>query len=69
MKKTLIIFLSIMLSGFVFLSFKGNDKAKKELQRIEYKNRTWIDDFSRKRSIWDEIALNFCSSKGKDLPY
>jgi len=46
-----------------------NDKAKKELERIEYKNRTWINDLSRKQSIWDEIALNFCSSKGNDLKY
>ena len=45
------------------------DKAKKELERIEYKNRTWVNDFIRKQSIWDEISENFCGSKGKDYEY
>lgn len=36
-------------------------KAKIKLEEIEYKNRTWISDFMRKQSIFDEILMNLCS--------
>ena len=36
-------------------------KAKIKFEEIEYENRTWISDFMRKQSIWDEILMNLCS--------
>jgi len=34
------------------------EKAKKELERLEYKNRTWNSEWMRQQSISDEIAMN-----------
>ena len=33
------------------------EKAKIELEKLEYKNRTWNSEWMRQQSIWDEIAL------------
>jgi hypothetical protein len=37
--------------------------AQKELERIEYKNRTWKSKFAREHEIWEEIAMNICGGK------
>lgn len=34
------------------------EKAKEELKKLEYKNRTWHSEWMRQQSIWDEIAMN-----------
>ena len=42
------------------------EKAKKELQEIEYQNRTWESKFIKERSIWDDIAIQICSHTGEE---
>jgi hypothetical protein len=41
------------------------EEAKKELEKIEYQNRTWKSKFIREQSIWDDIAeeINDCTGK------
>jgi hypothetical protein len=34
------------------------EEAKKKLEKLEYKNRTWHSEWMRQQSIWDEIAMN-----------
>lgn len=41
--------------------------AQIELDKIEYKKRTWKNDFIRKHEIWEEIAMNIC--EGKNLRF
>jgi hypothetical protein len=41
------------------------EQAKKELEKIEYQNRTWNNKFIREQSIWDEIAMQINSYTGK----
>ena len=45
------------------------ERAQAELERIEYKNRTWKSKFIREQSIWDEIAMQINSYKGKEHDY
>ena len=45
------------------------EKAKKELQEIEYENRTWESKFMREQSIWDEIAMQINSYTGEKQKY
>ncbi len=41
------------------------EEAKKALAEIEYKNRTWKSDFARVQEIWENIAIEINSCKGK----
>ena len=41
------------------------EEAKKALAEIEYKKRTWKSDFMRKMDIWESIAIEINSCKGK----
>ncbi len=41
------------------------EEAKKALAEIEYKKRTWKSDLMRKMDIWQSIAEEMNSSKGK----
>jgi hypothetical protein len=45
------------------------EKAKKELQEIEYQNRTWESKFMKQQSIWDEIAMQINSYTGEEQKY
>ena len=47
----------------------SEEEAKKELEKIEYKNRTWQSEFSKQMSIWEEIAERINSCKGKEKKY
>ncbi len=42
---------------------------KRELEKIEFKNRTWRNKFSRELYIWEEIAEKVNSYKGKERKY
>ena len=41
--------------------------AQKELERIEYSNRTWKSECYRNYEVWEEIARNIC--EGKNLRF
>lgn len=41
------------------------EEAKKALAEIEYKKRTWKSDLMRERDIWQSIAEEINSCKGK----
>lgn len=41
------------------------EEAKKALAEIEYKKRTWKSDLMRKMDIWESIAMEINSCKGK----
>jgi hypothetical protein len=41
------------------------EQAKKELEKIEYQNRTWNSKFIREQAIWDEIAMQINSYTGE----
>jgi len=41
------------------------EEAKKALAEIEYKKRTWKSDLMRKMDIWQSIAEEINSCKGK----
>lgn len=41
------------------------EQAKNALAEIEYKNRTWKSDFARVQEIWENIAIEINSCKGK----
>ena len=43
--------------------------ATKELEKIEYKNRTWRSDIMRNNSIWEAIAVEINSHKGKEQKF
>ena len=45
------------------------EEEKKELERIEYKKRTWKSEFARKMEIWEEIAMNINSYSGNKKDY
>jgi hypothetical protein len=45
------------------------NNIKKELEKIEYKKRTWNFKFAREREIWLEIANNINGCKGKEQKY
>jgi hypothetical protein len=45
------------------------EEEKKELEKIEHKNRNWTSSFMREQSIWDEISMNINSYTGKDQEY
>ena len=40
-----------------------------ELEKIENKNRTWKNKFSRELYIWEAIAENINGYKGKERKY
>ena len=44
-------------------------KEWEELERIEYKKRTWNSKFIREQEIWSEISMQINSSKGKEQKY
>jgi hypothetical protein len=41
------------------------EDAKKALAEIEFNNRTWKSDFARVQEIWENIAEEINSCKGK----
>lgn len=43
--------------------------AKKALQEIEHKMRTWKDPYNRKMEIFLEIAMQINSFKGKEQKF
>lgn len=45
------------------------EQERKELERIEYQNRTWNSKFMKEQAIWDEIAAQICSYSGKKQGY
>ncbi len=45
------------------------EEEKKELERIEYKKRTWKSKFAREMEIWEEIAMQINSYTGKKRKY
>ena len=45
------------------------EEAKKELEKIEYRNRTWNSKFMREQAIWDEIAMQINSYTGEKQKY
>jgi hypothetical protein len=44
-------------------------EEKKELERIEHKNRTWRSKFAREMEIWEEIAMQINGYTGKKQKY
>lgn len=45
------------------------EEERKELEKIEYKKRTWKNKFSRELYIWEEIAENINGYTGKKRKY
>lgn len=45
------------------------EEEKKELERIEYKKRTWKSKIYREMEIWEEIAMQINSNTGKKRKY
>ena len=45
------------------------NNIKKELEKIEYKKRTWNFKFAREHEIWEEIAMYINGCKGKEQKY
>ena len=45
------------------------EDAKKTLEKLEYKNRTWKSEFYKERSIFDEILMYCCSSDKETVIY
>ena len=45
------------------------ESEKKELERIEHKNRTWRNQFMKEQSIFDEISMQINSCTGKEQKY
>jgi hypothetical protein len=45
------------------------EQAKKELEKIEYKKRTWKSDLMREMDIWECIACEINSYTGKKQKY
>jgi hypothetical protein len=43
--------------------------ALKELEKIEYKKRTWDSKFFKDMEIWEEIAMNINGNKGKEQKF
>jgi len=39
---------------------------KETLKRIEHENRTWKNKFMRDQAIWEDIAMQINSTKGKE---
>ena len=45
------------------------EEEEKELERIEYKKRTWNNKFIREQAILDEIIMQINSYTGKKQDY
>tara|TARA_R110000772_G_scaffold236340_1_gene347981 strand:+ start:409 stop:588 length:180 start_codon:yes stop_codon:yes gene_type:complete len=45
------------------------EEERKELERIEYQKRTWRSEFARKIEIFEAIAEQINSYKGKQKKY
>jgi hypothetical protein len=45
------------------------EQERKELEKIEYSKRTWNSKFMREMDIWEEIAMQINSTKGKEQKF
>jgi hypothetical protein len=43
--------------------------AQKELEKLEYQNRTWNSKFFKELQIWEEIAININSHTGQNQKF
>jgi hypothetical protein len=42
------------------------ENEQRELEEIEYRNRTWKNEFLREHSIWEQIAMQINSNEHTD---
>lgn len=45
------------------------EQEQKELEKIEYKKRTWKSKIAREMEIWEAISMEINSTTGKKQEY